>query len=185
MKIIVGLGNPEADYSETRHNMGFNAINKLAEEYEIDISRNKFDALYGSGIIENEKVILVKPQTFMNLSGKSVVQFVNFYKIDLQDLLIIYDDMDIEISKIRIRKSGSHGGHNGIKSLIHELSSENFPRIRIGIGKPEFSEDYTNYVVGAIPEEEKEELDKGVTKAKEAVKEILKNDINFAMNKFN
>ena len=185
MKIIVGLGNPEADYSETRHNMGFNAINKLAEDYDIDISRNKFDALYGSGIIEDEKVLLVKPQTYMNLSGKSIVQFVNFYKIDLQDLLIIYDDMDIDISKIRIRKSGSHGGHNGIKSVIHELSSENFPRIRIGIGKPDFDEDFTNYVVGAIPEEEKEELNKGVIKAKEATIEIMKNGIDTAMNKFN
>ena len=185
MKIIVGLGNPEADYSETRHNMGFNTINKLAKEYDIDVSRTKFDALYGTGIIENEKSILVKPQTYMNLSGKSVVQFVNFYKIDLQDLLVIYDDMDTEISKIRIRKSGSHGGHNGIKSLIDELSSEKFPRIRIGIGRPRSSEEFTEYVVGAIPEEEKEKLEEGVTKAKEAVKEILKNDINFAMNKFN
>ena len=185
MKIIVGLGNPETDYSETRHNMGFNTINKLAKEYDIDVSRTKFDALYGTGIIENEKSILVKPQTYMNLSGKSVVQFVNFYKIDLQDLLVIYDDMDTEISKIRIRKSGSHGGHNGIKSLIDELSSEKFPRIRIGIGRPRSSEEFTEYVVGAIPEEEKEKLEEGVTKAKEAVKEILKNDINFAMNKFN
>jgi PTH1 family peptidyl-tRNA hydrolase len=107
MKLIVGLGNPENDYSQTRHNMGFNVINKLAEEYDIDISRKKFESEFGTGIIENEKVILIKPQTFMNSSGRAVIEFVNFYKLPLQDLIVVYDDMDIDISKIRIRKSGS------------------------------------------------------------------------------
>lgn len=185
MKIIVGLGNPEADYSETRHNMGFNVINELAEEFDVDISRNKFEALYGSGIIENQKVILVKPQTFMNLSGKSVVQFVDFYKTDLQDLLIIYDDMDIEISNIRIRKSGSPGGHNGMKSVVNSLADDRIPRIRVGIGRPKYEEDFMSYVIGAIPEEEKKKLKEGVIKAKEATKEILKNGLDSAMNKFN
>jgi PTH1 family peptidyl-tRNA hydrolase len=107
VKLIVGLGNPGADYSKTRHNMGFCVIDSLAKAYDIDISRNKFEAEYGNGIIEGEKVILIKPQTFMNLSGRAVIEFVNFYKISLEDLIVVYDDMDIEISKIRVRKAGS------------------------------------------------------------------------------
>lgn len=137
------------------------------------------------GIIENEKVILVKPQTFMNLSGKSVIQFIQFYKIDLEDVIVIYDDMDIDISKIRIRKNGSPGGHNGMKSIVNILANDKFPRIRVGIGKPKYEDDIINYVIGAIPEEELEGLKFGIEKAKEAVKEILKNGIDKAMNKFN
>ena len=185
MKIIVGLGNPEGDYSKTRHNMGFNVINALAQDYEIDVSKSNFDAEFGSGIIENQKVILVKPQTFMNLSGKSVLQFVNFYKIQLEDLIIIYDDVDIEISKIRIRKNGSPGSHNGMKSVTEELNSEDFPRIRVGIGKPEDGEDMISYVIGAIKEEDKEGLDKGVEKAFEAVVIALRENIDIAMNRLN
>ena len=165
--------------------MGFNVINLLAEEYDIDLSRTKFEALYGSGIIEGEKVILVKPQTYMNASGRSVIEFVKYYKLQLDDMIVIYDDMDIEISKIRIRKSGSPGGHNGMKSIVNILSDDRFPRIRVGIGKPKFEEDYINYVIGAIPENEEQELKKGVEKAKEAIKELLKNGIDSAMNKYN
>ena len=165
--------------------MGFNVINLLAEEYDIDLSRTKFEALYGSGIIEGKKVILVKPQTYMNASGRSVIEFVKFYKLQLNDLIVIYDDMDIDISKIRIRKSGSPGGHNGMKSIVNILADDRFPRIRVGIGKPKVEEDYINYVIGAIPEDEEQELKKGVEKAKEAVKELLKNGIDSAMNKYN
>ena len=139
----------------------------------------------GTGIIENEKVILIKPQTFMNLSGKSVIEFVNFYKVKLEDLIVIYDDMDIDISKIRIRKSGSPGSHNGMKSIVSMLSNDKFPRIRVGIGKPNTNEDIINYVIGAIPEEEVESLNLGVEKAKNAIVEILKKGIDSAMNKFN
>ena len=185
MKIIVGLGNPESDYSHTRHNMGFNVVNLLAKEYEIDISRTKFEAEYGSGIIENEKVILVKPQTFMNASGRAVIEFIKFYKIALDDLIVIYDDMDIEISSIRVRKSGSPGGHNGMKSIVNILADDKFPRVRVGIGKPAFEEDIINYVIGPIPEEEKDGLKKGIELAKDAIIEILKNGIDNAMNKYN
>lgn len=185
MKLIVGLGNPESDYSNTRHNMGFNVINALSKEYEIDISRNKFEAEFGTGIIEGEKVILIKPQTFMNLSGRSVIEFVNFYKISLEDLIIIYDDMDIEISKIRIRKSGSPGNHNGMKSIVNILANDKFPRVRVGIGKPIYDDDIINYVIGAIPEEEIPGLNEGVKRAKDAMVELLKNGIDSAMNKFN
>ena len=185
MKLIVGLGNPESDYSKTRHNMGFNVVNSLAKAYDIDISRKKFEAEFGSGMIENEKVILVKPQTFMNLSGRSVIEFVRFYKLSLLDLIVIYDDMDIDISKIRIRKSGSPGSHNGMKSIVNILSDDRFTRVRVGIGKPLEDENIINYVIGAIPEEQINELNKGVEKAKNAVIEILKNGIDSAMNKFN
>lgn len=185
MKLIVGLGNPESDYSKTRHNMGFNVVNSLAKAYDIDISRKKFEAEFGSGIIENEKVILVKPQTFMNLSGRSVIEFVKFYKLSLSDLIVIYDDMDIDISKIRIRKSGSPGSHNGMKSIVNILADDRFARVRVGIGKPLANEDIINYVIGSIPEEQIPKLNEGVEKAKDAVIEILKNGIDSAMNKFN
>ena len=170
MKLIVGLGNPEADYSETRHNMGFDVINKLAKEYEIEMSRSKFEGIYGSGMIENQKVILLKP---------------DFYKIPLEDMIVIYDDMDIEKAKIRIRKSGSPGSHNGMKSIVNILADERFPRIRVGIGKPTYENDLINYVIGAIDEDDKPELEKGKELAKEAVIEILRNGIESAMNKYN
>lgn len=140
---------------------------------------------FGTGMIENEKVILIKPQTFMNASGRSVIEFVNFYKIPLEDMIVVYDDMDLDISNIRVRKSGSPGGHNGMKSIVNILADDRFPRVRVGIGKPIYEEDVINYVIGPIPEEEKEGLREGVNKAKEAVVEILKNGIESAMNKFN
>lgn len=185
MYLIVGLGNPEEDYSKTRHNMGFNTINKIAKEYNIEVNKKKFDALYGEGFIENEKVILLKPQTYMNLSGKSIVQVVNFYKIPMENVFVIYDDIDIEPGKIKIRKKGSSGSHNGMKSVVAELQTEDFARIRVGIGKPEYKDDMINYVIGAIPEEEKNALDEGTTKAAKAMVSIIKDGIDNAMNKFN
>ena len=185
MYLIVGLGNPEVDYSKTRHNMGFNTINKIAEKYKISVEQKKFDALFGMGEIENEKVILLKPQTYMNLSGKSIIQVVNFYKIPYENIFVIYDDMDVEKGKIRIRKKGSSGSHNGMKSVVEQLGTEEFTRIRVGIGKPEFEGDTINYVIGAIPEEEIKILDEGAKKASEAMIEIIKNGVDSAMNKFN
>ena len=174
MYLIIGLGNPESDYSNTRHNMGFNTINKLAEEYKINVNKNKFKGLYGSGIIEGEKVILLKPQTFMNLSGESIKEVVDFYKIDLDNLIVIYDDIDIEPGKIKIKKFGGPGSHNGMKSVAQELKTENFKRVRVGIGMPNDKSNLIEYVIGAIPEDDKEILKKGVMLAKDAVVEILK-----------
>lgn len=185
MNLIIGLGNPEKDYSETRHNMGFDVINELAKRYNIDVNKSKFKSLYGDGIIEGKKVILLKPQTFMNLSGEAVNEIVSFYKLSLEEILVIYDDLDIEPGKIRIRKSGSPGSHNGIKSVTHYLNSNNFARVRVGIGKPEGNIDLIEYVIGGIDNEEKEKLKAGVEKATDAVVEILKNNIDSAMNKFN
>lgn len=185
MYLIIGLGNPEEEYRKTRHNMGFNTINKIAEQYGIKVNKSKFQGLYESAIIEGKKVMLIKPQTYMNLSGECIKQFVDFYKIPNEDILVIYDDMDIEPGKIKIRKKGGAGGHNGMKSIIKMLGTEEFARIRTGIGRPEHSGDDINYVIGAIPEEEIPKLQEGVEKAKEAVIEILKNGIDSAMNKLN
>lgn len=185
MYLIVGLGNPEEEYSKTRHNMGFNTINKVSQQYDIEVKQNKFQALYGSGIIEKEKVILLKPQTYMNLSGNSVKEIMNFYKVDNDKILVIYDDMDIEPGKIKIRKKGSAGGHNGMKSIIQMIGTDEFPRIRVGIGRPIHKGDEINYVIGAIPEEEQRKLDEGTNIAKKAIVEILKNGIDSAMNKYN
>ena len=185
MYLIIGLGNPEEEYSKTRHNMGFNAINKIAEQYGLKINKNKFQGLYESAIIEGQKVILIKPQTYMNLSGECIKQFVDFYKIQKEEILVIYDDMDIEPGKIKIRKKGGPGGHNGMKSIIKMLGTEELSRIRVGIGRPEHNGDEINYVIGAIPEEEIPKLNEGVENAKEAVIEVLKNGIDSAMNKLN
>lgn len=186
MYLIVGLGNPESDYAKTRHNMGFNVINKLSEKYGIEVTKNKFNALYGQGIIEGEKVILVKPQTFMNLSGEAVIGFVNFFKIPEEDLIVIYDDFDTEPGKIRIRKFGTAGTHNGMKSIIEHIKTEKFPRVRIGIGKPVDEHiDMITHVIGFVPEDERKVLEEGVKRGADAIAEIMKNGIDSAMNKYN
>ena len=185
MRIIVGLGNPEPEYSRTRHNMGFDVINLLAEKNNIDLSRNKHNAIYGTGIINGEKVILIKPQTFMNNSGEAVVEFAKFYKEDINNILVIYDDMDTEIGTIRVRAKGGAGSHNGMKSIVSELNSEDFPRIRVGIGRPKSEYDRIDYVIGQIPEEEYIELQKGEKIAVDATEYWIKNGIDNTMNKYN
>ena len=185
MYLIVGLGNPEEEYKNTRHNMGFDTINKLANDYNIEMNKQKFKAIYGMGTIEGEKVILLKPQTYMNLSGESIIEWVNFYKLAMDKLIIVYDDIDVEPATIKIRKKGSAASHNGMKSVIQSLNTENFTRIRVGIGKPEYKGDMINYVIGKLPKEEYEELQKGTELAKKAIVEILANGVDIAMNKFN
>ncbi len=185
MYLIIGLGNPEPEYAYTRHNMGFDVINRISKEYEIEISRNKFEGFYGQGLIEGEKVILLKPQTYMNLSGKSIKQFIDFYKIENDHILVIYDDMDVEKEKIKIRKKGGPGAHNGMKSIVHELLTDDFPRIRVGIGRPLDEYDAIDYVIGKLDENEYSKLEIGIEKAKEAVIEYIKNGIDSTMNKYN
>lgn len=185
MYIIVGLGNPEPEYSNTRHNMGFDTINKIAKKYNIEFSKTNFKGIYGTGIIEGEKVILLKPQTYMNLSGESIKEIIDFYKLNTDNLIIIYDDIDIGPGIIKLRKTGGPGTHNGMKSVIKEIGTEKFPRVRIGIGKPEHKGDLINYVIGKIPEEDKKILEKSIDVAKEAVIEIVKSGIDKAMNCFN
>ena len=185
MYLIVGLGNPENEYAHTRHNMGFDTINEIAKKNNINITKTKFKSLYETSIIQGEKVILLKPQTFMNLSGESVKEVVDFYNIEPEKVIVIYDDIDIEKGHIKIRKKGGAGSHNGMKSVVQELGTTDFARIRVGIGQPEFKSDMINYVIGKVPKEEQEILHQGVKKAAEAVEEILKNGIDIAMNKFN
>ena len=185
MYLIVGLGNPEEEYSGTRHNMGFDTINKISQKYNIKVVKSKFNGLYEKCRIEGEEVILLKPQTYMNLSGTCIREFANFYKIPASNILVIYDDMDIEISEIKIRKKGNSGSHNGMKSIVQEIASTDFPRVRIGIGTPEHKNDAVNYVIGHVTDEEYELLQKGVEKAELAVEGILKNGIDAAMNKYN
>ena len=185
MFLIVGLGNPEEEYSNTRHNMGFDTINKLANEYNIKINKNKFKGLCGSGIIENEKVILLKPQTYMNSSGDSIIEVMDYYGIETNELIVIYDDMDIEKGIMKIRKKGGPGSHNGMKSVVENLQTTDFARIRIGIGRPEHANDKINFVIGKIPEEEQKILETGVQKAAEAIPVIITDGIDNAMNKCN
>jgi len=185
MFLIVGLGNPEGEYARTRHNMGFDAINKVASNNKIEINKNKFNSLYGTGTIEGEKVVLLKPQTYMNLSGNAVRDFMNFYKIKENELIVIYDDLDIEPGFIKIRKKGSSGTHNGMKSVVHEIQSENFARVRVGIGNPKYKNDLLNYILTRIPDEEYKVLQEATDIAAKAVNEIIKNGIESAMNKYN
>lgn len=185
MYIIVGLGNPEPEYANTRHNMGFDVINKLARKNDISLNKTKYNAIYGTGIIKNEKVILIKPQTFMNNSGESVVEFVRFYKEPLEKVIVVYDDMDTDVGKIRVRAKGGPGSHNGMKSLVHELKSEDFPRIRVGIGKPKNEFDRIDYVIGRIPNEEYIVLQEGEDLAVDAVEYWIENGIDNTMNVYN
>lgn len=185
MYLIVGLGNPEEEYSGTRHNMGFDTINKICKKYDIKVIKNKFNGLYEKCNIEGKEVILLKPQTYMNLSGNCMQEFMRFYKILPQDVIVIYDDMDIETGEIKIRKKGHAGGHNGMKSIIENLGTIEFTRVRVGIGKPHENEDKIKYVIGKITNKTKEELEEGTENAAKAVIEILKNGVDKAMNKFN
>ena len=185
MKLIIGLGNPGKEYENTRHNTGFMVLDRLSEKLNIEMTQNKFKGLYGKSKYKGEDVILLKPQTFMNLSGESVREIVDFYNIEPEKVIVIYDDIDTEKGKIRIRKKGGPGSHKGMISVINELKTEDFPRIRVGIGQPEHKNDMINYVIGKIPEDEEKILIQGVKKAAEAVEEILKNGIDIAMNKFN
>ncbi len=186
MYIIAGLGNPGSKYVNTRHNVGFEALDAVAAKYNISIKKQKFNGLFGEGTIEGEKVVLVKPQTFMNLSGECIRDFKNWYKVDNSQIIIIYDDVSLPLGKMRIRPKGSAGGHNGIKNIIYQTGSEVFPRIKIGVGSPENPDyDLADYVLGKISTREVEILVPVAVKAAEAVGEIIRNGVELAMSKFN
>jgi len=183
--VIAGLGNPGKKYHYTRHNVGFLVVDILSEKYNINITQIKHKALIGTGMIEDKKIILVKPQTFMNNSGESIREVVEWYKIPLQQLIIIYDDMDLPLGKLRIRSKGSAGTHNGMKSVIYHLQSENFPRIRVGIDKNPEGIDTIDYVLGEFSKDEKKIIFDSLIKAAEAAVTIITAGINEAMNMFN
>lgn len=185
MYLIVGLGNPENEYANTRHNMGFDAINHLSRKLNINVNKEKFKGIYGDTILNGEKVILLKPQTCMNLSGESIIQFKQFYKIPPENIIVIYDDIDVDVGKIKIRKKGGPGSHNGMKSVVKELKSEDFPRIRVGIGKPMFKEMMIGYVLEKLNGNEREILEESTKLAANAVYDIITSGIDKAMNKYN
>ncbi|MDO5038376.1 aminoacyl-tRNA hydrolase [Clostridium sp.] len=183
MFIIVGLGNIGEKYENTRHNIGFDSVDYIANKYNIDINRKKFKGVYGEGFIEGEKVILIKPSTFMNLSGECVREILDFYKLTNEDIIVLYDDISLDVGKIRIREKGSAGGHNGIKNIISHLGTDKFSRIKIGVGQPKG--DLINHVLGNFSKEEREVLEESLDVTKLAVDEIIKSDISSAMNKYN
>lgn len=185
MKIIAGLGNPGDSYRMTRHNMGFLVADALAEDCGIALQKKKFDALLGDGRIADSRVLIVKPQTFMNLSGQCVRQVLDFYRRTLEDLIVIHDDLDLAFGTVRIKVGGGDGGHKGIRSLIEHLGGAGFTRIRLGIGKPPFKDDVENYVLQPFPKGDLEQLAGVVRTACDAVCEILGPGVGPAMNRFN
>ncbi len=186
MFIIAGLGNPTRQYEGTRHNVGFEVIDTLADKYNITVETRKSRALIGKGIIGGQKVILVKPQTYMNLSGESIGALVSYYKVDEeQELLVIYDDVSLDVGQLRIRRKGSAGGHNGIKSIIQHLGTDVFPRIKIGVGEKPKGFDLADYVLGHFSKGERVSMEEGYQKAAEAVEMIVQGELDAAMNVYN
>lgn len=186
MFIIAGLGNPDGQYEGTRHNVGFDVIDRLADKYNIAVDVKKHRALLGKGVIEGQKVILAKPQTYMNLSGESIRSLVDYYKIDGEhELLVIYDDINLGVGQLRIREKGSAGGHNGIKNIIAHLGTQVFPRIRVGVGEKPSRYDLADYVLGHFSRAEKELMDEGYDHAVKAVGMILSGRIGDAMSEYN
>ena len=181
MKLIVGLGNPGKEYAGTRHNCGFMVIDRLASKLNVDVDQNKFKGLYAKVKYHGEDIILLKPQTYMNLSGESVNAVMNFFKIDKEDLLVIYDDLDMPVGKLRLRKTGSAGGHNGI---IAHLNSQDFKRIRVGIDRHKYM-NVADYVLSRFSKVESEAIEQGIENAANAVLDYLDNDFNHAMNYYN
>lgn len=183
MFLIVGLGNPGKEYDGTRHNIGFEAIDYIADKYNIELNRIKFKGVFGEGFINGKKVILLKPTTYMNLSGESIREVINFYKISNEEVIVIYDDISLEVGRLRIREKGSHGGHNGIKSIIANLGTDVFPRVKIGVGAPKGN--LVSHVLGKFSEDEVEILKETIKASNEAVSIMLQSNAKEAMNKLN
>ena len=186
VKLIVGLGNPGKQYAATRHNAGFMVIDYLAEKLGVKVDKIKFKSVLGEGFAGTEKIVLAKPQTYMNLSGEALLDMVQWYKLEPQDILVIYDDLDLPVGKLRLRMKGSAGGHNGMKSIIYLIQSDDFPRLRIGIGRPQNENIETvNHVLGKFAEEEAKIMGEAVAKAAEAVMAVLDKGVEKAMNEVN
>lgn len=186
MFIIAGLGNPSRKYEGTRHNVGFDVIDRISEKYNIPVDTKKHLALIGKGVIEGQKVVLVKPQTYMNLSGESIRSVMDFYKPDPSGgLIVIYDDVNLDTGQLRIREKGSAGGHNGMKNIIAHLGTQEFPRIRVGVGEKPAGYDLADYVLGHFSKAEQERMEEGYNRASDAVRMILSGDIGGAMSRYN
>lgn len=185
MYLIAGLGNPSKTYEGTRHNVGFSMIDALADAFQIDVTTKKHKAIVGRGVIEGMKVILAKPQTYMNLSGESIREIADFYKIDPENMITIYDDISLDVGRLRIRKKGSAGGHNGIKNIIAHLGTDVFPRIKVGVGEKPQGWDLADYVLSKYSKEEQQALREASDNVIGAVKLMVMDNIDAAMNQYN
>ncbi|MCR4992140.1 MAG: aminoacyl-tRNA hydrolase [Lachnospiraceae bacterium] len=185
MKAIIGLGNPGINYAGTRHNIGFDTVTALADKYNIKIKDKKFNGLVGEGFIEGEKVMLVQPQTFMNLSGECVGLIAGFYKLEPEDIIVICDDINLDTGRLRIRAKGSAGGHNGLKNIIAHLGTETFPRIRIGVGEKTEGWDLADYVLARFSKDDEPIMREAIKNAVGAVETWISDDIGTAMNRYN
>lgn len=185
MKLIIGLGNPGQKYKDTRHNIGFKALDVLADDYNISMKRVKYQAFFGEGNIGGQKAILVKPQTYMNLSGESVQKFVSWYKIDPKEIIVLYDDITLEPGKLRLRRKGSAGGHNGIKNIIQHLNTQEFERVKIGIGQKPKEWVLADYVLSRFHDSEIKLVKESIKEAADAVVMVIEKDIEKAMNVYN
>ncbi len=185
MYVVVGLGNPGSKYSDTRHNVGFSVIDLLSERTRTKVNKIKFKSLYGEANIGGEKVLLVKPQTYMNNSGEAVIEISNFFKVPVENIIVIMDDIDIEFSAVKIKRKGSAGSHNGMKSIISILKDENFPRIKIGVGRPEQGRDLADFVLGRFSKVEQVEMKDTLDRAADAVECIVREGVSGSMNKYN
>ncbi|MDG5789983.1 aminoacyl-tRNA hydrolase [Evansella sp. AB-P1] len=185
MKLVVGLGNPGNKFDQTRHNIGFEVIDKCLDQLSIDLDQSKFKGIYGYKKVGDVKLYLLKPMTYMNLSGESIIPLMKYYKIEKENLLVVYDDLDLPPGTIRLRQKGSHGGHNGIKSIISHLGSDQFNRIRVGIGRPSQGQPVPDYVLGKFNENERKFVDETVEKAANAVEAWTTNSFINVMNEYN
>jgi len=185
MKLIVGLGNPGKLYDQTRHNIGFEVIDELSDKLNIPLDQSKFKGIYGVGYVNGEKVFLLKPLTYMNLSGESIRAVMDYFDIDVEDLVVIYDDLDLPVGKIRLRQKGSAGGHNGIKSTIAHLGTQDFNRIRIGIDRPTNGMKVSDYVLGRFTKEEQGVLEGVITTCAKACEDWFREPFLKIMNEYN
>ncbi len=185
MYIIIGLGNPTSKYEATRHNIGFDAITRLADDFQIRLDMKKHKAICGTGYIGGEKVILVQPQTYMNLSGECVRELIDYYKLTNEDIIVIYDDISLDVGQLRLRKKGSAGGHNGIKNIIQHLGTDEFFRIKIGVGEKPSEWDLADYVLARFDKTEEPTIREALEKTSKACEVILKESFEVAMNRFN
>lgn len=185
MYLIVGLGNPGKKYEKNRHNVGFMAIDRFAKEFDVSVTKSKFKSLYGELNYNGKKLILMKPQTYMNASGEAVQSFSNYYNIDPENIIVIVDDIDINFGTVRIRKTGSAGTHNGLKSIVNLLGSKNFPRIKVSVGKKEEYMDLADFVISDFSKNQKDVLEKELDLTVKAILSIIEDGIDIAMNKIN
>ena len=185
MKLIVGLGNPTREYQATRHNIGFDAITRMCDDYRIRLDSKEHKAICGKGYIGGEKVILAQPQTYMNLSGESVKELADYYKLTNEDVIVICDDINLDVGQLRVRRKGSAGGHNGIKNIIAQLGTEEFIRIRVGVGAKPEKWDRADYVLGRFPKEEEPVIREALEKVSRACECIITDGIDAAMNLYN